>query len=79
MVGSFASPCYVSAMNYTVPQPISSGWLEAMEESDAQLAAGQVVPLSVVLEELQGTIVEIEAKLAAGAVAPKAGSASLNR
>ena len=62
-------------MNHTAPQPIPSGWLEVIEESDAQLAAGQVVPLSVVLAELEDTIAQIEAKLAADPAAPQAGSA----
>jgi len=61
-------------MNHATPQPLPSGWLEAIEESDAQLAAGQLVPLSLVLAEIQDTIAHIEAKLAADPAAPKANS-----
>ena len=46
-------------------QPIPAGWLEAIEESDADLAAGRTVPLSVVQADLRATIARMEAKLAA--------------
>ena len=59
-------------MNHTTPQSIPPGWLEAIEESDAQLAAGQVVPLPVVLAELEDSVAQIEAKLAANPAVPKA-------
>ncbi len=61
-------------MNHATPQPIPPGWLDAIEESDAQLEAGQIVPLSLVLAELQDTIAHIEAKLAADPAASKASS-----
>lgn len=48
--------------NTSAPAP--SGWDEILEESDADLQAGRVVPLSVVQTELRETIVEIEAELA---------------
>jgi hypothetical protein len=35
-----------------------------LEESDADLAAGRIVPLSVVKTELQESIARLEAKLA---------------
>lgn len=43
---------------------VPPGWNEILEESDADLLAGRVVPLSVVEAELRATIVEIEAELA---------------
>ncbi len=61
-------------MNHATPQPIPTGWLEAIEESDAQFEAGQIVPLSLVLAEIQDTIAHIEAKLATDPAAPKANS-----
>ena len=38
--------------------------LRMMEESEADLAAGRIVPLSVVLEEFQESIARLEAKRA---------------
>lgn len=46
------------------PRPIPAGWLEAMDESDAQLAAGQTVPLEPLLDELRRSAEQLEAKLA---------------
>lgn len=46
-------------------QPIPAGWLDAMDESDAQLAAGQTVPLEPLLDELRQAAAQLEAKLAA--------------
>lgn len=45
-----------------LPRP--AGWLEAMNESDAQLATGQTVPLEPLLDELRHTAEQLEAKLA---------------
>lgn len=61
-------------MNHTAPQATPLDWLEAIDDSDAQLAAGQAVPLSLVLAELKGTIAHIEAKLAQDQAAPRASS-----
>ena len=49
----------------TAPRPAPAGWLEAMNESDAQLAAGQTVPLEPLLDELRQAAAQVEAKLAA--------------
>ena len=46
------------------PHPIPAGWLEAMDESDAQLAAGQTVPLEPLLDELRRAAEQLEAELA---------------
>ena len=46
------------------PCPIPAGWLEAMDESDAQLAAGQTVLLEPLLDELRRSAEQLEAKLA---------------
>ncbi len=46
------------------PRPVPPGWLEAMDESDAQLAAGQTVPGEPLLDELRRTAERLEAKLA---------------
>lgn len=48
----------------TAPRPAPAGWLEAMDDSDAQLAAGQTVPLEPLLEELRLAAEQLEAKLA---------------
>ena len=58
---------YPPAMNHddTTSRPIPAGWLEAMDESDAQLAAGQTVPLEPLLDELRQAAAQLEAKLAA--------------
>lgn len=48
----------------TPPQPAPEEWLKILEESDADLAAGRVVPYSVIKAELDETIAAIEAKLA---------------
>lgn len=48
----------------TAPRPAPAGWLEAMNESDAQLAAGQTVPLEPLLDELRHIAEQLEAKLA---------------
>lgn len=45
-------------------RPVPDGWLEAMAESDAELAAGQTVPLEPLLDELRRTAEQLEAKLA---------------
>ena len=44
------------------PRPPPAGWLEALERSEADLAAGRVVPGEVVMERLRRTIAEMEAE-----------------
>lgn len=48
----------------TTSRPLPTGWLDAMDESDAQLAAGQTVPLEPLLDELRQAAAQLEAKLA---------------
>lgn len=48
-----------------LPFPVPAGWLEALDESDAQLAAGQTVPLELLLDGLRQAAAQLEAKLAA--------------
>ena len=49
----------------TVPSIAPAGWLEALAESEAQLAAGQIVSGEEVLRELDECIARLEAKRAA--------------
>jgi hypothetical protein len=42
-----------------------AGWLEALAESDADLAAGRIVPGDVVLRNLKDGLARLEAKDAA--------------
>lgn len=44
-----------------VPRPVPAGWLEVMDESDADLAAGRIVPAAVVHTELRASIARLEA------------------
>ena len=55
--------------NDDAPHPVPAGWLEALERSEADLAAGRTVPGEVVMERLRQTIAEMEANAerAAGA------------
>lgn len=57
---------YPTGMNHdnTTSHPPPAGWLDAMDESDAQLAAGQTVPLEPLLDELRQAAAQLEAKLA---------------
>ena len=48
----------------TTPRPAPAGWLDALDESDAQLAAGQTVLLEPLLDELRQAAAQLEAKLA---------------
>jgi hypothetical protein len=41
---------------------IPAGWLEALARSEAQLAAGQIVPGEVVRQRLLDSIARLEAK-----------------
>lgn len=45
----------------TVPR----GWLEALEQGEAELASGQAVPAAVVHKDLEDAIARIKAKHAA--------------
>jgi len=54
---------------HTPPAPAT--WLEALERSKAQIAAGQTVPLAPVLQRLRASVDRMESKRAKAA-APKA-------
>ena len=45
-----------------IPAPAPAAWLEALAESDAQLAAGQIVDGEDVMRELDECITPLEAK-----------------
>jgi len=50
-------------MNDTVlASTIPAGWLEALAESDADLAAGRIVPGETVLRDLKESLARIEAR-----------------
>lgn len=55
-------PCYRTLMDDDTSRPPPPEWLRAIEESDADLAAGRIVPASVVHAELDATIAELEAR-----------------
>jgi hypothetical protein len=44
-----------------------AGWLEALAESEADFAAGRIVPGDVVMHDLRDSIARFEAKAAAKA------------
>jgi hypothetical protein len=46
------------------PRPAPAGWLEALERSEADLAAGRAVPLELVLARLRESIKRMEARQA---------------
>lgn len=54
----------VMGHNENVPSPVPAEWLEAMDESDAQLAARQTALLEPLLDELRRSAEQLEAKLA---------------
>ncbi len=43
-------------------RPVPAGWLESLERSEAQIAAGQTVPLNPVLNLMRESIARMEAK-----------------
>ena len=44
-----------------IPRSVPPGWLDALSKSDADLAAGRVVPAAVVRAELRASIARLEA------------------
>jgi hypothetical protein len=48
----------------TTRAEVPAEWLEALAESEAQLAAGQVVPLEPVMQRIRDSIARLEAKQA---------------
>jgi hypothetical protein len=47
------------------PTIAPAGWLEALAESEAQLAIGQIVPGDEIMQELDEAIARLEARHAA--------------
>jgi hypothetical protein len=43
-------------------QPVPTGWLDAMDESDAELAAGLTVPLQPLLDALRQAAEQLDAE-----------------
>ena len=48
----------------TAPRPAPAGWLETLERSEADLAAGHTVPLEPVLARMRESIKRMEARQA---------------
>ena len=48
----------------TAPRPAPAGWLEVLERSEADLAAGRTVPLEPVLARMRESIKRMEARQA---------------
>ena len=60
-----ASPAIIAPMDEIPSLPVApKGWLEALAESDADLAAGRIVPGEVVLRDLKDSLARLEAKAA---------------
>ncbi len=53
---------------------VPEGWLEVLAESDADLAAGRIVPGEVVLRDLRDSLARLEAKAAARAATRQSAS-----
>lgn len=55
---------YPSGMDHdnTAPRPAPAGWLETLERSGADLAAGRTVPLEPVLARMRESIKRMEAR-----------------
>ena len=49
----------------TNPRAVPAGWLEILDESEADLAAGRIVPGEVVLQDLRDAIARLESKATA--------------
>jgi hypothetical protein len=47
------------------PASVPAGWLEALAESEADLAAGRIVPGEAVMRDLQDALDRLEAQAAA--------------
>ena len=68
-VGTGAGIGYSGGMTDPDENPAPREWIEALERSEADLKAGLLVPLEEVLAELDADIRELEARLAARAIA----------
>jgi len=51
--------------NAPTPASVPAEWLEVLAESDADIAAGRIVPSDVVMRELRDSLARLEAKKAA--------------
>ena len=49
----------------THTRPVPAGWLQILDESEADLAAGRIVPGEVVMQDLHDAIARLEQKAAA--------------
>ena len=58
----------------TTPLSVPAGWLDALDESDADLAAGRIVPAAFVHAELRASIARLEATQLPDADQPQQGS-----
>ena len=52
---------YYPIMDDTTPRP-PAGWLESLERSEAELAAGQTVPMETVMRKLRESAARLEKK-----------------
>jgi hypothetical protein len=52
---------YNSLMNYTSPKPVPESIAASLARSEAQIAAGQTVPLQPVLDRLRSSIARMQA------------------
>ena len=58
-----ATLAYYLPMDDNPPNaPVPAGWLEALEESDADIAAGRIVSGDIVLRDLKDSLARLEAK-----------------
>ena len=51
----------LSLMNYTPPKPVPESIAASLARSEAQIAAGQTVPLEPVLDRLRSSIARMQA------------------
>lgn len=52
---------YKRLMNYTLPKPVPESIAASLARSEAQIAAGQTVPLEPVLDRLRSSIDRMQA------------------
>jgi hypothetical protein len=65
-VESRVEAAYYRSMNDTPASPIApQDWIKALAESDADFAAGRIVPGDVVLRGLKDSLARLEAKATA--------------
>lgn len=65
--------CYDGLMNYTPPEkPVPESVAASLARSEAQIAAGQTVPLEPVLDRLRASIARMQADEKPETPSPKA-------